>query len=91
MVDLAQPEFAFPAWMMFAQGKKKKEKQVYALFPTEVDLIQGSVSPEAPVPPQSTRWSYYYTHTKKFSKKVRPVTNLIFFFLIFFLASELIN
>lgn len=81
MVDLAQPEFAFPAWMMFAQGKKKKEKQVYALFPTEVDLIQGSVSPEAPVPPQSTRWSNYYTHTqKKVFKKVRPVTNLIFFF-----------
>lgn len=80
MVDLAQPEFAFPAWMMFAQGKKKKEKQVYALFPTEVDLIQGSVSPEAPVPPQSTRWSYYYTHTKKVFKKSEACHKPDFFF-----------
>lgn len=78
MVDLAQPEFAFLAWMMFAQ--EKKEKQVYALFPTEVNLIQGSVLPEAPVPPQSTRWSYYYTHTKKSFQKKWGLSQTRFFY-----------
>lgn len=33
MVDLAQPEFAFAAWMMFAQEKKKKGKASLCSFP----------------------------------------------------------